>query len=480
MVTLTIYGSGVLEIYNGTEQPQYITARNGDLEIRDNVFFLQDKVFDKEYYLGTYDNVVGFASKAALITYLGDFFSAAGTVTFPNPALVGLYEGTTVGFEDGSQVRLADSMDNLHSVQNPLPTDGDSVYEKDINEIDSTIGTFTGDILTLFNDYDVEVTDVTVTNPKTYTLWFKRPLSSAKIGIGSKTGNFSNVKLLFYDMSGALRYTKNDSANNTKYTSNVYSVPPIVFIGLKVEFHTADAVKINGMYIPKDVQTVARLQALKPDGTVTDIDATTSGNLKVSLEEFDSAFESTPLPTKPILQDEFGNEGRMLSDNVFLGAPVIIDVEHHEIHCGDSYVATRTLDLGNGASDTMILNVPALVGARNYHAVFEVLTESEASFAIFEGATTAADGVAVPFYNRNRNSAFTTGVTLFHTPTTPAGGTEIFTAVWGSGRGVGGESRGREEFILKNNTKYRIVLTNNTATANQISYKFSHYIHADA
>lgn len=167
-------------------------------------------------------------------------------------------------------------------VQNPLPTDGDSIYAKDLYLSNSSIGTFTGDIESLYNDYTVEITDVTATNPKTFTVWLRRPIETTEIGLGSITGDFSNVKILLKDSAGNTRYTLDDSADSTKETGLVYKFPPIRFIAFEVQFHTADPVKISGSSSPKNITVVARMQAIKPDDTVTDIGATESENLKVA------------------------------------------------------------------------------------------------------------------------------------------------------------------------------------------------------
>lgn len=147
-------------------------------------------------------------------------------------------------------------------VQNPLPSDGDSVYAKDLDIDNSDIGTFTGDIETLFNDYQTEITDTTATNPKTFTIHFRRPVTTSSFGMGSLTGDFSNVKIELKDLAGTARLTVDDTANSTKFTSNVYNFAPITFIEAVVEFHTADAVKISGAFIPKDSPVVARIQAV--------------------------------------------------------------------------------------------------------------------------------------------------------------------------------------------------------------------------
>lgn len=148
-------------------------------------------------------------------------------------------------------VKILDKDSNVIDSNNPLSTNGDSIYEKDIDQTISSSGTFEGDINSLFNDYGVEISDITATNPKTYTIRFTRPITSNKIGIGSLTGNFSNVKISLKDLTGTARQIIDDSDNSTKYTSNLYEFTIQSFIEVVVEFYTTDAVKISGMFIPK-------------------------------------------------------------------------------------------------------------------------------------------------------------------------------------------------------------------------------------
>lgn len=177
------------------------------------------------------------------------------------------------------------------------------------------------------------------------------------------------------------------------------------------------------------------------------------------------------------LTDENGVQSQMLGDTLYSGAPIVIDVDHHEIHCGDSFTTTRSVDLGNGATDTLIVNVPAATGGRLYHVTFDINTESEADFNIYEDVTTVADGTTISNFNRDRNSGNTSSLVVTHTPTTPTAGTNIYTEHWGAGKTSGGETRGQKEFILKSSTKYRVTLTNSTTSNNYISWKINHYIH---
>lgn len=146
---------------------------------------------------------------------------------------------------------LKDNEGRILSTQYPLSVDGDSVYSKDIDYLNSTIGTFSGSVLSLFDNYLVENIDTSATNPKTINIILNRPIRSNKIGIGSRTGNFSNVKIELKDFSGTTRTILDDSSNSTKYSSFVYQFIENVFIEATITFHTIDPVKINGLYIPK-------------------------------------------------------------------------------------------------------------------------------------------------------------------------------------------------------------------------------------
>jgi len=78
------------------------------------------------------------------------------------------------------------------------------------------------------------------------------------------------------------------SSNDTKYTGRSYLFPfTLGFTSIKLEFHTTDTISISNCSVGKISNTLARLQAVKPDYSVTDINATTGGNLKVAIEELE-------------------------------------------------------------------------------------------------------------------------------------------------------------------------------------------------
>jgi len=190
--------------------------------------------------------------------------------------------------QDNVEIKNADGS---IAVQNPLDTDGDSVYSKDIDTGNSSIGDFSGAITDLFDSLTSTVT--TSTNNPSFSITLLRPTDSHAVTIITPSGDFSNVTIVAKDASGATLETVDDSANGTKYTLNEYFFSTIDrWSTLDVSFTTNDDVTLGFLQIAKSIHTDAHLHALKPDGTVTAIDATAGGNLKVSLEEIESGISS--------------------------------------------------------------------------------------------------------------------------------------------------------------------------------------------
>lgn len=155
----------------------------------------------------------------------------------------------------------------------------------------------------------------------------------------------------------------------------------------------------------------------------------------------------------------------------------VIEYEHHEIHSGSSFYVTYTVDLGNGASQDILLVTPDTT--KWAHMVGSVTTESEAHVYFYEDTTTSNDGTAMTEFNRNRNSGTAATVVATYTPTVTGVGTLIWESHFGSGRGVGGGARSENEFVLKQNTKYMLRVTNATANANYIAIAINWYEHTD-
>ena len=150
----------------------------------------------------------------------------------------------------------------------------------------------------------------------------------------------------------------------------------------------------------------------------------------------------------------------------------VIDFPHHEIHEGDSFVSDHEATLASAG--TIVLSFKTSDTAKWAHMVFMARASGEANILIIENPTiTAGTGTLHPVYNRNRNSATVTTLSDSSTGSfvagnitlgaTQSGGTVIYDEHFGSGQKVGGSSVGRDEFILKQNTNYTIILTSEAA-----------------
>jgi len=220
------------------------------------------------------------------------------------------------------------------------------------------------------------------------------------------------------------------------------------------------------------------------------VSATAAGNLKVSVEEFNSdlttinADRTTNLDGKIAINTNAMMFGRV-SDTVVKNARIdsstetimMVEYAHHEIHDGTSYTTNHTADISNGFNMDILLVTP---DTTTYgHMTYEIESELEMDFSLYEDTTTSNNGTTLNIYNRNRNSASTATLTASHTPTVTSVGTKIRTWHTGSKKDFGGGDRATHEIILKRNTKYLFRLTNSSGANNYMSAKIDFYEHAD-
>jgi len=180
-------------------------------------------------------------------------------------------------------------------VQNPLHTNGDSVYAKDLCiEQCSAVG-FTFDvgsgteeevIKSLVSSVFVGKSNDSSDNPKTIYLQFNRPVLTSSFGINSAPGKFfSNTKIVLGQ--GDFEWTAFDgSADNTQRQIYLFPIEPLKFSSMKITFHTTNEIGLGLIGIFKNQEVAARIQAMKPGGEVTDVGATNNDNLKVSVQEY--------------------------------------------------------------------------------------------------------------------------------------------------------------------------------------------------
>jgi hypothetical protein len=169
-------------------------------------------------------------------------------------------------------------------VQYPLPSDGDSIYEKDVDLATSDNGGFSGSVVDYFNSLTSVNSDLTATNPKVITVGFNRSIQTHALGFGcdDPLQDFSNIVFKALGSAGEVRYTKDLSADSTKNNSFLLELPSLALNGFIVEFHTADPVGLSNLVMFKQTDVHSTLSAEQPSGEQIDIGASASGNLKVS------------------------------------------------------------------------------------------------------------------------------------------------------------------------------------------------------
>lgn len=220
-------------------------------------------------------------------------------------------------------VYLKGSNNESVTVQNPLPTDGDSIYKKDISfDYSSTTG-WIGDIENVFDNpqTDSEIYNSTVTNPKILYIAFNRTAYIHAIGFGCSTGKtFSNIKIEFIGSDKTVRSTYDDSTNNTKYGTKLYSFSPTACVGIKIYFYTVDAIGISNITIQKEISTISRIQGLNPVNIVSDVGTTYGKALKIAVSD-DLNYPTTNTPTgelrviEPVRLVGAGFEGSTIDTN---------------------------------------------------------------------------------------------------------------------------------------------------------------------
>ena len=209
------------------------------------------------------------------------------------------------------------------NVQHPLPTNGDSVYSKDIWVEESVFTDWSGDITDLFDNLHTQVVNSTSDAIKSITFHFNRTIVANTIGLGNTgNGTFSNVLIKLRNSGGVDTTVIDNSSIDDKETTDTYLLPVTAgFNALVIEFHTTDIISLSNCVILKSTSVVSRGQAVKPDGTVIDLNATTGGNQKFSLEEYDDTFRTNPLPV--VLSNKYiGNIDEATTTITYIGKAV--------------------------------------------------------------------------------------------------------------------------------------------------------------
>ena len=163
---------------------------------------------------------------------------------------------------------LNDDYFSGYSPQNPLPTDGDSVYSKDLDLSRNIIGDFSGNASDLFDDLHSEIVNDTATNPKLLTIHFNRTVVTPLIGLGSSEGGtFANTKIIGILSGGIETVLADFSDDSTARTTYPFQFPNSGLNAIRFEFHTVNTVSLTNCFIPKlrVIASVSQSSVVLPD-----------------------------------------------------------------------------------------------------------------------------------------------------------------------------------------------------------------------
>lgn len=198
--------------------------------------------------------------------------------------------GNPTNTGDGTKVSVITNSEEV-STQNPLPSDGDSVYVKDLDLTISDNFNFTGEVSDYFDSLTSVNSDTTGNAVKLIKLWFNRTVYTSAIGFGCNDlgSSFSQTIVLKFLGSGEV-VRKTVTSTIGDLNSRVVPFDPTAFNGVIIEFHTTNPVSLSNITIRKEVQVSAILQGLNPNNVLQYVNTNILGNLLVSLDEQKDAF----------------------------------------------------------------------------------------------------------------------------------------------------------------------------------------------
>lgn len=140
----------------------------------------------------------------------------------------------------------------------------------------------------------------------------------------------------------------------------------------------------------------------------------------------------------------------------------VVNYPHHEIHAGNAFEATD-YDGDVDIAGPKYWSIVTPNTTKWAHFTFFLFAEAGGTVEFFETPTTPSGGSALTAYNRNRNSATTSGLTIRYNRSVVADGTRIGLGRTGTSgnpaKATGGSVETRGEIILKQNTEYIIKYT---------------------
>lgn len=155
----------------------------------------------------------------------------------------------------------------------------------------------------------------------------------------------------------------------------------------------------------------------------------------------------------------------------------IIEYQHHEIHSGSFYRAGFQKEIANGGTAIFAITTPDTTEEIHFRPAVDV--ELQAAIQFYENPTSVTGGNSVTPRNANRNFSDASVAVVVTDPTIDTTGAIMLgNLVEGSGKSSGGDSSSTFEWVLKRNTTYVLVVTNEaTGATNECNIRNSWYEH---
>lgn len=180
------------------------------------------------------------------------------------------------------------------------------------------------------------------------------------------------------------------------------------------------------------------------------------------------------------IQGDTGNNLKVSLDQVeeTTNSVKMIEYSHGELHEGNHFVVRNTELLAKAGTKDILIVTPNTT--KWCHFILEYESNDAAVTGYFyEAVTTSSNGTIDGTRNRNRNYPDNNTTLVYNNPTIASTGILLTKRTVGSGKSSGGGARDNNEFILKQNTKYLLRITEGNIAPTNINWILDWYEHTN-
>ena len=162
-------------------------------------------------------------------------------------------------------------------------------------------------------------------------------------------------------------------------------------------------------------------------------------------------------------KDNLPTEYDTKTTGITYGYPVSVNLEHHKVHEGDFYYFEENFNaVADSASEEILVRTN---GTYQPHIKFNISGGGDCLIELYEDVNVSDPGTSITPFNFDRNSSKTPALAIFDTPVYTSGTPIATTRIFGGNKNqtrIGGNARTNTEFLLKLNTDYVIIVTNDS------------------